>query len=114
MYRLLAVALFFGCTSSAFAYGTVTATVASVRIDADGRGMVFFSQAMTGTPPSCVLAAAYNHALAFDTNTAGGKSILAMVLAAKATGDTISAIGANGCNLYGNSSAEDWSYGQVL
>jgi hypothetical protein len=112
MYRLILLTLLLGCVSSAFAYGTVSGTVTEVRVDADGKGMVFFSQTIVGAPPSCVHSA-YTNAFAFNSNTAGGRSVLAVALAAKATGDTISVVGAGTCVIFGNAWVEDWQYGNL-
>jgi hypothetical protein len=36
-----------------------------------------------------------------------------MVLAAKATGDTVTALGKGTCVIYGNAWVEDWDYGML-
>jgi hypothetical protein len=36
---------------------------------------------------------------------------LALALAAKATGDAVSAVGKGTCVIYGNAWVEDWDYG---
>ncbi|GFE83629.1 hypothetical protein GCM10011487_56290 [Steroidobacter agaridevorans] len=54
----------------------------------------------------------YANALAFNTNEAGGKAILALVLAAEATGKPVRAYGTGTCTTYGHS-VEDWEYGQT-
>ena len=95
--------------TDAFAAGFVSGTVVSVRVDQTGHGMVFFSQAVGSAPPSCVISA-YANALAFDANTAGGKAVLALALAAKATGAVISASGLGTCAIF-SSFVEDWDYG---
>ncbi|MBL8269951.1 hypothetical protein [Steroidobacter sp.] len=110
MRRLALLALVFGYTSSALA-GSVTSTVASIRVDADGKGMIFFNQAISGTL-SC-RDSGYASALSFDSTTAGGKSILATALAAKASGATLSAVGTAACNVYGNW-VEGLSYMHIL
>ena len=113
MIRTIILLLLCSCLiTQALAYGTVNARVTDVRIDQDGKGMVFFDAAIGASPPGCVNAA-YANALAFNTNTAGGRSILAVVLTAKANGNLISAIGTGSCALYGSSSVEDWSYGHL-
>jgi len=106
LFAFLALAI----SSHAMAYGTVSGKVIAVRVDATGIGMVIFDQPVTGAPAGCRISA-YANALAFDTNTAGGKTIAATALAAKATGDTISAIGTGTCNIFGGNFVEDWSYG---
>lgn len=94
-----------------FAAGYVNATVAMVRIDQSGRGMVFFDQNIGGTPPGCVISN-YRSALGFDTSTAGGRAIYAMALAAKATGAAISVSGLGTCTIFGGF-VEDWDTGVV-
>lgn len=91
------------------AAGQVTSAVSSIRIDQSGNGMVFFDQNINGTRPGCMIVN-YQNALAFNANTAGGKAIYAMALAAKATGTTISVFGLGTCNVFGGF-VEDWDYG---
>src|SRR5262245_51749710 len=78
-------------SSQILAAGSINARVTSVRIDQSGNGMIFFDQNVTNSP-GCVISA-YLNALAFNTNTAAGKSIYAMGLAAKAQGSTVVAYG---------------------
>lgn len=91
------------------AAGSISGTVTSIRIDQSGNGMVFFDKNVSGTPPGCVISA-YQNAFAFNTNTAGGKAIYAMVIAAKASGATIVAYGLGTCGTFG-SYVEDWDTG---
>lgn len=107
---LVMVAMFV-CGNS-FAYGTVSGKVVEVRVDRSGRGMVMFDQQVTGAFASCRISA-YSSSLAFDANSAGGKAVLALVLAAKATGDTVTAIGLGSCAVYGGTFVEDWDYGAI-
>ena len=93
------------------AAGNVDAKVIQVRMDKNGWGMVIFDQNLGGTQPSCV-AAPYANALAFDSNTAGGKAIAAMALTAKATSSPITVYGTGACSVYG-AYLEDWSYGVI-
>lgn len=102
---LIAVSIF----NQALAGGAVTAKVVQVRIDQSGQGVVTFSQPLSGSTASCA-DSGYANALAFNTNTAAGKAIMALALAAKATGDTVSVYGTGTCSIYGNW-IEDWSYG---
>lgn len=88
----------------------VEAKVVQVRVDSDGKGMVIFDRSLTGTPPTCVIPT-YSNALAFS-NTSGGKTVMALALAAKASGGTITAYGLGVCRSYGNY-VEDWDYGAV-
>lgn len=99
-------------SNQALASGYVTAKVASVRVDQTGKGMVMFDQAVGGQPASC-RHSAYENALAFDSNTPGGKAILAMALSAKAIGNTLLAYGTGTCTIYSGSWVEDWNYGIV-
>jgi hypothetical protein len=88
-----------------------SATVIGVRVDRDGKGLVIFDRPVGGTPPGCVIAY-YANSLAFNANDAGGKAILALALAAKASGDAVTVYGTGTCTLYGHS-VEDWEYGQT-
>lgn len=113
MKRVIAlVSLSAVISGQAFAIGSVTGKVIQIRIDQEGRGMVTFDQPIGNQPASC-RHSAYTNALAFDTNTPGGNGIMAMAIAAKATGDTISAYGTGNCNVYLGSWVEDWAYGVV-
>ncbi len=87
---------------NALAAGALTAAkVVMVRVDKQGQGMLVFDQSVGGTPPSCVIAG-YVNAMAFDANTSGGKAILAMALAAKASGSSVEVYGTGTCSIYGN------------
>ena len=93
------------------AASNVNAHVLYVRVDVDGRGVVTFDSTIVGTPPACVISY-YNNAFAFDSNTAGGKAILATVLSAKASGSLVSVYGTGACAIYGVS-VEDWGSGSM-
>ena len=86
-----------------------SARVDHIRIDQNGWGMVYFDVDALGTRPSCV-ASDNMRALAFDTNTAGGKAILAVAESAKAQGTIMVVLGTGSCGVY-SSYVEDWSYG---
>lgn len=73
--RVLAGALALAITTDAFARTFINAHVTTIRLDANGFGMVFFDVTASGAPPPCVHPD-YANALAIDTNTAGGKAIL--------------------------------------
>jgi hypothetical protein len=109
MKHILAVAILgLALTSQAFAIGSVTgAHVTQVRVDADGRGMVFFDQNLAGAMAACGQDSAYKNAMAFNPST--GKGLLAVALAAKAAGTTIDAYGSGACGVYGDY-VEDFSY----
>src|SRR3569833_575122 len=74
--KVIAAVLVTFFSSHIYAAGNVSGKVVQVRVDQTGNGMVFFEQPVSGSPPSCVIGA-YNNALAFNTNTAGGRAILA-------------------------------------
>ncbi len=95
---------------NASAAGSVSAKVLLVRIDRGGQGMIVFDQPIGGTPPTCVVPA-YSNAFAFDANTAGGRAIMAMALAAKASGSQVDAQGLGACPTYAGLYIEDISYG---
>ena len=84
--------------------------VENIRVDADGKGYVTFNNNLINTPPSCVIST-YSNALSFDTSTAGGKGIYALVLSAKAMGKRIAAYGTGSCDNY--SVIEKWSWGYL-
>ncbi len=113
MKKLIVVLV--GCliSSAVFARGQATnLIVESVRIDKSGFGYVEFSSDLVAqsstTLPEC--GTMYPKALAFDTNTEGGKAILSVVLMADATKEKIFARGANECTVYPGA-VEDWDYG---
>lgn len=81
-----------------------------VRVDRSGKGYVNFKNDLVGTPATCTQAT-YRAALAFDTNSDGGKSILSIALTAKASGKAIYAKGTGSCSVYGV--MEDWNWGYV-
>ncbi len=110
MKKLVAAIACLFISSQAFAYGTVgNAKVLEVRMDQSGKGMVIFDQLIAGDKATCVHPS-YTNALAFDLNTAGGKGILAVALAAKAAGTTMNVYGTATCSIYGGH-VEDWMYG---
>lgn len=80
-----------------------------VRVDKSGKGYVNFKSPIIGEPASCTTT--YLNALAFDTKTDGGKSILSVALTAQATGKKILAKGTGDCGVYGV--MEDWNWGFV-
>jgi len=81
-----------------------------VRVDSSGKGYVEFKSDLLAEPATC-MQLNYSKSLAFDTNTAGGKSILSVVLMAKASGKLIYARGTGLCGVYGV--MEDWSWGSI-
>ena len=102
-----------GLLLSALALGAgyiPSAIVTGVRVDRNGKALVMFDRPVEGRA-GCVIDY-YANALAFNTNEAGGKAVLALVLAAKATGDPVRAYGTGDCATYGHS-VEDWEYGQT-
>ncbi|WP_129782188.1 hypothetical protein [Peristeroidobacter soli] len=107
---LLAAGVFSSTLACAAGYVS-SAQVVGVRVDSNGKGLVMFDRALGSTPASCAIAY-YANALAFDLNTNAGKAILALALAAKASGDPVTAYGQGTCATYGHS-VEDWNYGQA-
>ena len=110
--HLLLTSLLLLVASQAYAYGTLSGKVIQVRVDRQGQGMVVFDTPIVNAPPACTISA-YANAFAFDTNTAGGRAILATALAAKATDTVIQVFGTGACTTYGNY-VEDWSYGVLM
>ncbi len=108
---IIAVMLALLVPSMIFAEGIAnTFSVDYVRISSDGRGFVFFTSDLDGTPPSCT-ETNYANSLAFDTSTTGGKAIYALVLTAKASGKKVYAKGTGTCTVY--TLAENWSWGRI-
>jgi hypothetical protein len=69
----------------------------------DGIGYVYFQGTRSGTIPACATDNAGPYfRLAFDSNTTGGKSILAILLAAHASGETVWFNGTGDCGLIGS------------
>lgn len=98
-------------SQSVFAAGAVNnAFVTSVRVNDNGRVVVYFDKNISGTPPSCV-SSSMSNALAIDASTDGGKAVLSVVLTAKATGTAMHAFGLGTCPFFG---AEAWNYGVII
>jgi len=97
--------------SNAYSIGQVnSAKVTQIRVDGSGKVMVFFDKPIGGTPASCVHDA-YKSALGVDASTEGGKAVLSMALAAKATGSPVTAYGWGVCGVYGGYVVETWNHG---
>jgi len=99
------------CALPLFVYAAGTANIYDitfVRIDKSGMGYVEFASSLVGTPPTCVQG--YTHALSFNTNESGGQSVLALVLAAKASGRKVYAVGTGNCEIYGVMERWEWGY----
>lgn len=88
---------------------SVDAKIIQIRVDKSGVGMITFDKPLQGTSPSCINPY-YNNALSFDANSAGGKSILAVALAAKAQNVSVVAYGLGACTIYGGAHVEDLDY----
>lgn len=96
------------CCGRAFAGGIAAHfDVQSIRIDASGKGYIQFASPLTNAPAAC--GTDFPNALAFDTNTVGGRSTYAAALSAKTLGAKMYARGTGACEIYGV--IEDWSYG---
>lgn len=107
VYAFLLGAVFI--SSQVFAVTSVDAKIIQIRVDRDGIGMIFFDKPVSGGSPACINPY-YNNALAFNSNTAGGKSQLSVALAAKAMGISVVAYGLGTCAIYGGSHVEDIDY----
>lgn len=102
------------CAFQVYAIGSVrNAKIETIRVDNDGRAMVFFDQEIAGTPPPCVHEA-YKRALGFDASSEGGKAVLSMALTAKTTGSSVTAHGLGICGTYGGSVIETWNHGFIF
>lgn len=107
---LLVIALMVASTSQVLAIGMVDgAKVIKVRVDKSGKGMIEFDRPLTSTPAACING--FQTWLAFDTNTAGGKSIMSIALTAQASGERILARGTGACDIY--SVVESWDWGFI-
>lgn len=87
-----------------FSAGGGSGKVIGVRVDASGFGIVSFSNFLT-TPAPCVIPY-YNNAMSFNTNTTGGKAMLATILFAQSKNSNIYSAGTGACAIYG-ASVED-------
>lgn len=95
---------------SAFSVGNADMyEVDFVRVDKSGFGYVNFKTKLVGTPANCTQPG-YEAALAFNTNEAGGKAILSLVLSAQASGKKILARGSGACAVYGVMEQWEWGY----
>jgi hypothetical protein len=99
--------------SQAHGFGTVSnAKIKSIRVDNDGRAMIFFDKPIGGEPAKCVHVA-YKNALGIDASTDGGKAVLSMALTAKTTGSPVTAHGFGSCGVYGGLVIETWNHGFI-
>lgn len=111
MKSVLALIILACIPLNTFAVGIVEgATVTQVRVDKSGAGYVVFDKPLYDTPANCTQSG-YKNVLAFDTNEAGGKAILSIVLAAQASGKKVTAVGTGTCPIYGV--MEAWSWGTI-
>jgi hypothetical protein len=78
-----------------------TGKIEQVRVDENGRGFIVIPAQTSGGHALC--RASYNNdRLAFDSNTAGGKSILQVARAAHLSERTIHVVGTGDCDTYSN------------
>lgn len=89
-------------------FGTVSGTITKIRIDANGRAMIYFDKPIEGGTPACVHSS-YSTALAIDASTEGGKAVLSMAMLAKVNQSNVKAHGFGKCSVY--SVVEDWNHG---
>lgn len=120
MKRFIVMVILTLCTSQAFAYdyGYVSqAKVTQIRVDRNGRAMIFFDQNLKASPegaaPLDCVHSSYKSALAIDTREEGSAAVLSMALAAKATGALVTAYGNGQCGIYGGNVVETWNYGEM-
>lgn len=85
-------------------------TIDRVVVNEDARGFVYFTQALGGTRPPCVVPG-LDRVLVFDLKKEGGKAIYSMVLTAQVSGKKISAQGTGNCLIH--SQAESWYRGWI-
>ena len=100
-------AAFIAASSFAANAGYVTGMVTIPIVMSDGRIFVTPSTTVV-SPPTCNV----TNRFVFDSSTAGGKAMLATLLAAKALGLQVFFAGTTYCTLFTN--AEDLSYIQVM
>ncbi len=86
----------------------INLTVKEVRADRNGMGYVRFNGPITDAPPAC---STHKEHLAFDVNTAAGRAIMSLALAAQASGKPITAYGTGSCDIY--NVVESWNWGVV-
>ena len=97
--------------STAYGIGSVQdAKIIKVRVDNNGPAMIIFDKQISGTPPACPT---YTNGFGIDTTNPGGKSVLSMALAAKATGSSVDAYGTGACGVYGGYVIESWHFGSI-
>jgi hypothetical protein len=90
-----------------FAAATINGKITQVRVDASGAGIVVFSVLLT-SPSACTIPY-FANAMAFNTNTTGGKALLANILSARNKNGNVYAGGTGTCAVY-NGSVEDLNY----
>lgn len=81
------------------AQSTVTAYIKNVRVDANGRGYVIFTEDLSGDVATCVSSSYLKH-LSFDSSTDAGKSMYSAILTAAAAHHEVTAKGAGTCVAY--------------
>jgi len=82
--------------------------ISFVRVDKTGKGYIKFVSALINSPATCTTT--FKNALAFDTNTPGGKAILSTALSVQARGATMYARGTGKCTIYGVMEDYNWGY----
>lgn len=109
--KVFFVFIFFLLSINANAAGNASSfEIDHVRVDRSGKGYVMFKQTLRGTPADCVQPG-YVNALAFDTNTEGGKAIYSSMLAAFLAQKKVTARGTGTCLIYPNVvEGYEWGY----
>ena len=83
--------------SSAFASSKNGLLITKIRVEVDGRAVIYFNSTISGY--AC--AGWANDSMAIPLNTDGGKSALSQLMAAKLAGRTVDVVGLGTCTLYG-------------
>ncbi len=104
---LCLVALTICMTGSNASASSVSSTLTQVRVEASGKGFATFAVSIGGGA-SC--GTSFPASLAFDTNTAAGRAVYALLLSAKSTNAMVTAYGTGSCSTYPGS-IEEWYYG---
>lgn len=98
---LASVILLLAGTATSLAYAANTdrtSLIDQVRVDKDGRGLIYFPTSVT-TGASCRDPGLRN-VIAFDTKTEGGRAILQLALAAHLAAKQVHVVGTGLCSIY--------------
>jgi hypothetical protein len=99
--NIFAITSLLAISQFAIAGGYIFGKVVQIRVDPNGFGIMTLSAVATGSP-TCVIPY-YSNSIAFNANTAGGKSQLALIMLSRSKGSNIAVWGAGTCTAYGGS-----------